>query len=51
MVFGITLLCIGLFLDRKRPYFDTTKEGWVLLWYYSSNKERKYIKLWKKDVH
>jgi len=51
MIVGITFLVVGLILDRLVLNIDTTREGWVLLWYTSIKRERKYIKLWKKDVH
>ncbi len=51
MIVGIIFLIVGLTLDRLRLNFDTTRDGWVLLWYTGRKKERKYIKLWKRDVY
>jgi hypothetical protein len=51
MIVGIVFLVIAFTLDRLKLHIDTTSEGWVLLWYSARRRERKYIKLWRRNVY
>lgn len=42
------VVLLGLVELFWRPRFDYTREGWILLWYYTpSSYDRKYVKLFK----
>lgn len=48
MIVGAVIVLLLLLYESFCPAFDKTDKGDILLWY-SWNKKRKYICLWKEN--